>query len=137
MFQMSEPNKYSRWTRRDFLKAQAHWVAGTAGASRYVAAAFASVAAFKGNPALGGSLPRVLQSLIDGGKPVALLAMGNPYLLRNFPEVAAYLTTYSTVPPSEIAAVRALFGEIPTPGRLPVTIPGLAKYGDGLALPLQ
>lgn len=104
-------------------------------AARYVVAAFASVAAFKGNPPLGGSLPRLVQSLIVGKKPVALVAMGNPYLLRNFPEVAAYLTTYSTVPPSEVAVVKALFGEIPVTGKLPVTIPGLAKYGDGIALP--
>jgi hypothetical protein len=41
----------------------------------------------------------------------------------SFPKVGAYLTTYSTVPPSEVAAVRALFGEIPIRGRLPVTIP--------------
>ena len=38
----------------------------------------------------------------------------------------------STVPPSEIAAVRALFGEIPIRGHLPVTIPGMAIYHDGI-----
>jgi beta-N-acetylhexosaminidase len=35
---------------------------------------------------------------------------------------------------SEIATVKALFGEFPIDGKLPVTIPGLAKYGDGLAV---
>jgi len=49
--------------------------------------------------------------------------------------VASYLTTYSTVPVAETAAVKALFGEIAIGGKLPVTIPGLAKYGDGIALP--
>ena len=111
--------------------------AQAAGSARYVVVAFASVAAFKGNPPLGGGLPRLVQNLAGQGKPVALVAMGNPYLLRNFPEVAAYMTTYSTVPPSEVAAVRALFGEIPVTGKLPVTIPGLAKYGDGLSLPAR
>ena len=75
------------------------------------------------------------KSLIATGKPVALVALGNPYVLRNFPAVTAYLATFSTVPPSEIAAVRALFGEIPIRGRLPVTIPGQAAYGDGIQLP--
>jgi beta-N-acetylhexosaminidase len=65
---------------------------------------------------------------------VVLVALGNPYLLRSFPGVGAYLTTYSTVPPAETAAVEALFGEISIQGRLPVTIPGLAKYGDGIQL---
>jgi beta-N-acetylhexosaminidase len=65
---------------------------------------------------------------------VALVALGSPYLLRNFPNVTAYLATFSSVPPSEIAAVKALWGEIPIRGRLPVSIPGLAKLGDGIQL---
>jgi beta-N-acetylhexosaminidase len=66
------------------------------------------------------------------GKPVILIALGNPYLLRGFPDVAAYLATFSTVPPSETAAVKALFGEINIRGHLPVSIPGAAQYGEGL-----
>lgn len=99
-----------------------------------VAAAFASVAAYRGSVALAGGLPGLLDRLIASGKPVVLVALGNPYLLRDFPGVAGYLATYSTVPPSEIAAAKALFGAIPIQGRLPVTIPGLAHYGDGIQL---
>jgi beta-N-acetylhexosaminidase len=104
-------------------------------ASRYVVAAFASVAAYRGSVVLSGGFPQMIQNLIATKKPVALIALGNPYLLRNFPDVAAYMTTYSTVPPSEIAAVKALFGEIAIGGKLPVSIPGLAKYGDGIVIP--
>ncbi len=96
-----------------------------AGASQYCIAAFASVAAKRGSAGLGGELPRLVKGLIATGKPVVFTALGNPYLLRTFPDVAAYLTTYSTVPPSETGAVKALFGEIPITGRLPVTIPGV------------
>jgi beta-N-acetylhexosaminidase len=103
-------------------------------AGQFVVGAFASVAAYRGSVALGGGFPRLLQKMIATKKPVALIALGNPYLLRNFPEVAAYMTTYSTVPPSEVSAVKALFGEIAIGGKLPVTIPGFAKYGDGLSL---
>jgi beta-N-acetylhexosaminidase len=106
-------------------------------ASRYVVAAFASVAAYRGSVVLSGGFPQMIQNLIATKKPVALIALGNPYLLRNFPDVAAYMTTYSTVPPSEISAVKALFGEIPIKGKLPVTIPGFAKYGDGIELPVS
>ncbi len=105
-----------------------------AGANRYVVAAFASVAAYRGSVALGGGFPELIQKLIATKKPVALVAMGNPYLLRNFPDVAAYMTTYSTVPPSETSAVKALFGEIAIEGKLPVSIPGFAQYGDGIKL---
>ena len=68
------------------------------------------------------------------GKPVALVALGNPYLLRGFSNVTAYLATFSTVPPSEVAAVRALWGEINISGHLPVTIPELAPLGAGIQL---
>jgi beta-N-acetylhexosaminidase len=66
------------------------------------------------------------------GRPVTMVALGNPYLLRAYPKAAALLATYSTVPPSEVAAVRALFGEIGITGKLPVTIPGIAAIGDGM-----
>jgi hypothetical protein len=67
---------------------------------------------------------------LEGNPP-----LGNPYLLRKFPDVKAYLTTYSTTSTSETALAKALFGEIAIGGRLPVSIPGLAKYGDGIQLP--
>ncbi len=92
-----------------------------------VVAAFASTAAPQGN-----RLSTVLNSLIAGGKPVTLVALGNPYLIRSFPKVAAYIAMYSTVAPSEIAAAKALFGEIPIRGHLPVGIPEIAPYGEGI-----
>jgi beta-N-acetylhexosaminidase len=102
-----------------------------------VVAAFVSVAAYRGSVALAGGFPKLMQALLDAGKPVALVSLGNPYLVRSFPGVSAYLATYSTVPPSEVAAAKALFGEMPVRGRLPVTIPGVARYGDGIQLPAK
>ena len=87
----------------------------------------------RGSVGLAGELPHAVESLIATGKPVAMVALGNPYLLRNFGGVAAYLATFSTVPPSETAAVQALWGEISVGGHLPVTIPGFAAKGDGIA----
>ena len=52
--------------------------------------------------------------------------MGNPYIAAQFPEVQTYLCTFSDAQVSEISAVKAMFGEIPMPGRLPVTIPNIA-----------
>ncbi len=101
-------------------------------AQTVVVAAFASVAAYRGNTVLVGGYPKLLDALMAVGRPVVLIALGNPYLVRSFPGVNGYITTYSPVPPSETAAVKALFGEIPFRGKLPVTIPGVAKYGDGL-----
>ena len=87
------------------------------GCQSYVVAAFTSVAAYRGTVGmLGGELPHALETLISSGKPVALIALGNPYVLRNFGKVTAYLATYSNVAPSEIAAARAILGEIDIAG---------------------
>ena len=106
-----------------------------AGCESIAVAAFASVAANRGNVALGGDLPGFLDGLFATGKPVTLIAMGNPYLVRSFPKAAVFLLTFSTVPTSETAAVKALFGEVPVGGHLPVTIPGVARIGEGIPLP--
>jgi beta-N-acetylhexosaminidase len=98
----------------------------------YVVAAFASVTAFQGSLGLGGDLPHAMETLAASAKPMALVALGNPYLLRSFPAVTAYLATFSNVAPSEAAAVKALWGEIDIQGHLPVSIPGLAARGDGI-----
>ena len=92
------------------------------------------MAAYRGDVALGGDFPHLLDALFATGKPVALVAMGNPYMVRSFPKAAAFLLTFSTVPPSETAAAQALFGEIPIRGHSPVTIPGVAQIGEGIDL---
>jgi beta-N-acetylhexosaminidase len=106
----------------------------TAACESVVVAAFASVAAYRGDAALGGEFPHMLDGLFATGKPVVLIALGNPYLVRSFPRAAALLLTFSTVPPSETAAVKALFGESAISGHTPVSIPGVAGLGDGIQL---
>lgn len=100
-----------------------------------VMAAFVSASAYKGNVSIGGQFPELLARLMATKKPMVMISFGNPYLLRDYPEVPAYMAMYSTVPPSEVASVRALWGEIAIQGKLPVTIPNLAVYGDGIAVP--
>jgi len=110
-------------------------IRGLPSCQSYAVAAFATVSAYRGSVGLAGELPQAVETLVASGKPVALVALGNPYLMRNFPDVTAYLATFSNVPPSEVAAVEALFGEIDIRGHLPVSIPGLANYGDGIQVP--
>ena len=108
--------------------------AQTTGCAVNVVAAYVTIAEYRGNTALAGDFPALLNKLIAAPAPVVLVALGNPYIARAFPGVAAYLATYSTVATSETAAAEALFGEIAIGGKLPVTIPGFAKYGDGVTL---
>lgn len=94
-----------------------------------------SMAVFLTGNALGGDVPAFLQKLADGPAPSVLIGMGSPYVFANVPKVTAFLTTLSPTTPSEVSAVKALFGEMAIGGKLPVTIPGLAQYGDGIQLP--
>jgi beta-N-acetylhexosaminidase len=111
-------------------------VSKLSGCPNFAVAIFTSFAAYRGTVGMpGGELGHALQALIATGKPVVLIALGNPYMLRSFPTVAAYLATFSNVPCSEIAAVRALNGEIAIRGHLPVSIPEQAKYGEGIQVP--
>jgi beta-N-acetylhexosaminidase len=94
-------------------------------------------ATFTTNPTLNGQLGPFVQKLTEGAVPVAFVSLGNPYLLKDFPRVAAYLAAFSTATPSEVSVVKALLGEIAITGRLPVTIPDVAQYGDGIQLPVK
>ena len=65
------------------------------------------------------------------GKPVVVVSMGLPYLVEMVDEARAVLAVYSYQPASTSAAAAALFGEIGTPGRLPVHL-RLFDFGHGL-----
>ncbi|MGH9570272.1 MAG: glycoside hydrolase family 3 N-terminal domain-containing protein, partial [Candidatus Angelobacter sp.] len=60
-----------------------------------------------------------------------VLAMGNPYLAQSFPLIQNYICTFSGASSSELSVVKVLFGELQPQGRLPVTLPGIAKRGTG------
>ena len=77
-----------------------------------------------------------IPALVASGKPIVGVALGSPYLLRDFPELRTYLCAWGSQDVVQAAAVRALFGEAAIEGHLPVTIPGLAKRGDGIAVPM-
>jgi beta-N-acetylhexosaminidase len=84
------------------------------------------------NDPSGMLLKRILQRVPE---KTVVVAMGNPYLATSIPEVQTYLCTFSNAGVSEVSAVKALFGEIPIHGRLPVTIPDFAQRGSGLDRP--
>ena len=65
-------------------------------------------------------------------RPVIVVANGNPYVIRDLPNVAAYIATYGIDPGLEQAAARALAGAIPITGRSPISLPGFFARGDGL-----
>jgi beta-N-acetylhexosaminidase len=75
------------------------------------------------------SLPDSTSALLESilaraSQKTAVLAMGNPYLTDDFPAIQTYICTFSNVTVSEVSAARALFGEIPMSGQMPVSLSG-------------
>ena len=83
-------------------------------------------------PATGGAFTAFVEELAKAGRPVVAVSFGSPYLLRAFPSVPAYLLAWGSDPVSQEAARRALLGQAPIGGRLPVTIMSGVPRGGGL-----
>jgi beta-N-acetylhexosaminidase len=84
--------------------------------------------------ATGSLLTTILDRAADR---TVVLAMGNPYVVQDFPAIQSYLCAFSNADVSETAAVKAIFGEIPIGGHLPVSIPGIASRGQGIEHPAR
>jgi beta-glucosidase-like glycosyl hydrolase len=66
-------------------------------------------------------------------RPFVALFFGNPYVPAGIPTLPAVLLTYDFYDLAELSAIRALAGDAPIAGRLPVSIPGIANAGFGIA----
>jgi beta-glucosidase-like glycosyl hydrolase/CubicO group peptidase (beta-lactamase class C family) len=97
-----------------------------------IAALFVRVADRKGNVAFPDEQRAFVNQMIAAGKPTVVIGFGSPYLITTFPDAPVWLAEFSTNDVSQRAAVRALFGQVPIQGQIPVTVPGLAKRHDGL-----
>jgi len=86
-----------------------------------------------GSVALADASGALLQKILDhAAAKTVVLAMGNPYLAADFPQVQNYICAFSNSAVSERGAAQALFGEIAIRGHLPVSIPGIAQRGAGI-----
>src|SRR5438046_10315663 len=64
------------------------------------------------------------------------VAFGSPYLIEGFPQAETWLAAFGISDVAQISLARALFGEIPVRGHLPVTVPGVnLQAGFGIAVP--
>ena len=104
-------------------------------AEAVVAAVYVSPApgSTKNNVAVADSTGVLLGKLTQrAAARMAVVAMGSPYLVSDFPGFQTYLCTFSNATISEISAAKALFGELPIRGHLPVGIPNVAQRGAGI-----
>lgn len=78
---------------------------------------------------------KIIQKLISTKKPMIWVLFGNPYVVKRFPEIGTCICTFSYSDVSQKAAAKAISGEMPVSGKMPVSIPGYVQTGDGLILP--
>jgi beta-N-acetylhexosaminidase len=74
-----------------------------------------------------------LRELVQRHPKTIVVAFGNPYLLQQVPAASTYLVAWGGFPVSQTAAARALVGNAPISGRLPISIPPLLRFGAGIA----
>ena len=78
----------------------------------------------------------LIDQIYKSGKPVITVSMGSPYLIERFPQAQTWLAAFGISDVAQISIARALFGQIPIRGHLPVTIPGVdLKAGYGMEVP--
>jgi beta-N-acetylhexosaminidase len=110
-----------------------------ASAPRYdavVASVFVRAASGSGRMDLAPALVELLDDLVRvtarTPKPFVTVVFGNPYVVVAVPTLPAVMLTYDFYDLAEASAVRALAGDAPIGGRLPIRLPGLFEAGFGL-----
>jgi beta-N-acetylhexosaminidase len=100
-----------------------------------VASVFVRASSGSGRMDLAPPLQRLLQDLSRSPNPLVAVFFGNPYVVMFLPDLPAVLLTYDFYDRAEMSAVRAIAGEAPIGGRLPIGLPGMFDAGFGLARP--
>jgi len=110
-----------------------------AAAARYdaiVISVFVRASSASGRMDLAPPLVKLLGDLArttaNTPKPLVTVFFGNPYVPMGVPTLPAMLLAYDFYDLAEASAVRALAGEAPITGRLPIGLPGLFEAGFGL-----
>ena len=101
-----------------------------------IAGVFVRAASASGRLDLAAPVVRLLQDISRSTEarkqPFVAAFFGNPYTAMFVPEVPAMLLTYDFSDYAEMSAVKAIAGEIPINGKLPIALPGLFPIGHGI-----
>jgi beta-N-acetylhexosaminidase len=101
-------------------------------ADQVIIGVFAKVKYGTGKISLLPTHAEFLRKLASRFKNFVVISFGNPYLLKEFPEVPSYICAYGDADVSIDASLLAITGTIKFKGRLPVSINDEYKYGTGM-----
>jgi len=96
--------------------------------------AYANPVEWKDNIFLPSVEADFINRLIKKSNKVIITSFGSPYLIQDFPDAPVYICAYKGSEIMQQALLSALMGESDINGILPVTIPGVAKIGDGIQI---
>jgi len=83
-------------------------------------------------PPLAGLLADLSRATANTARQLVTVCFGNPYVAMALPSLPVILLTYDFYDLAETSAVRALAGEAPITGKLPVGVPAMFEAGFGL-----
>lgn len=83
-------------------------------------------------PGLQALLQQIAKQTTSSNKPFVTVFFGNPYAAMFLRELPAVILTYDFYDRAEVSAVRAIAGEAPIGGKLPIALPGVFEAGAGL-----
>ena len=95
---------------------------------------YLSVGSWKGQLGFSPELQQFFDTITSLKRPVVTIAFGDPYVIGKLPTTDVILATYTGVRKAEEAAGSVLLGKTEVQGKLPVTIPGKFKRGEGIHL---
>jgi beta-N-acetylhexosaminidase len=106
-------------------------------ADAVIAGVFVRIASYSGRMDLSPSQIALLDAVAAQNRPFAAVCFGNPYTATFLQKLPAVLLGYEFSDFTERAAVKALAGEIPIGGKLPIQLPGMFPIGHGLTRPAK
>jgi beta-N-acetylhexosaminidase len=87
---------------------------------------------YRGSVDAPGAFSGFVEGMSRDGLPVVAVSFGSPYLVSAFPSVPAYLLAWGACGVCQRAAARAVLGQAPIHGRLPVSLPPRWRVGWGM-----
>ena len=97
-----------------------------------ILALFVRVADRKGSVALPEEQAAAVHRVLVADTPAIVACFGSPYVIKHFPEAKAWVGVFSSADVAQKAAARAIFGQARIGGRIPVSVPGAVRVGEGI-----
>ena len=94
--------------------------------------AFVSHKAWKDRVSVPENEEYFIKKLLQKTENIILGSIGNPYIIEGFPDIPVYICAYKNSSLMQNAYLNAILGKNDITGRLPISIPGAASFGQGI-----